>query len=66
MNKAFDYFCLLLFLLPVTVGGVLTSLDIFPGLEYWAHKLIGISCALAVAYPGWVCIQKFKPKTKAS
>jgi len=61
-----DYLCLLVFLLPVTAGGVLTSLDIFSGLEFWAHKLIGISCALALAYPAWVCIQKFKPKPKTT
>jgi hypothetical protein len=66
MNKALDYICLLIFLLPVTAGGVLTAVDTFPGLEYWAYKLIGIFCALAVAYPAWVCIQKFKPKTRAS
>jgi len=66
MNKAIDYLCLLAFLLPVTAGGVLTSLDIFPGLEFWAHKLIGISCALALAYPAWVCIQKFKPRPRTS
>ncbi len=66
MNKALDYLCLLVFLLPVTAGGVLTSLDIFPGLEFWAHKLIGISCALALAYPAWACIQKFKPKPKTT